>query len=299
MQAQPEALGAAVRRVSRLLRQAGVADAEIDARRCCEAVTGHTPSTLFLHEEQMLSPDQVVRLDGMIAARLGGKPVGRILNEREFYGLPLRLVPETLEPRVDTEVLVDAVLARLPVKLPAPSAILDLGCGSGAVGLAILSQRPDVHCIAVDLSPNAAACASANAQALGLGARFAAMAGSWGMALSGRFDAIVSNPPYIEKDALAHLPREVREHDPVLALDGGADGLDAYRSIFSDADRLLKSGGFLALETGADQHAAIAGLAQGAGLDLEHRLADLSGRDRVVVLRRSLGALPSGCDAVE
>ncbi|MEM8878628.1 MAG: peptide chain release factor N(5)-glutamine methyltransferase [Pseudomonadota bacterium] len=244
MPERSETLGEAVRRATRLLRQAGIGEADTDARRCCEAVTGYTPSTLFLHETQSLTPQQSAKLDAMVASRIEGTPVGRILNEREFYGLPFRLVPETLEPRIDTEVLVDTVLDVLPTKPASPPIILDLGCGSGAVGLAILSHRSDVMCVAVDISPNAAACAKANAEMLGVGERFFVVAGSWGAALAVRFDAVISNPPYIPNGDLECLPIEVREHDPILALDGGADGLDAYRSIIADGDRLLAPRGF-------------------------------------------------------
>lgn len=295
----PETVGQAVRRVTRGLRETGIAEADIEARRFCEAVTGHTPSTLFLHAEDALSGQQSERLDALMAERCSGKPVGRILGVREFYGLPLQLRPETLEPRPDTEVLVDAILAELPIGGSKDGVVLDLGCGTGAIGLAILSQRPDLHCVAVDLAPEAAACAEANADRLGLGTRFAAMAGSWGEALSGSFDAIISNPPYVSAGELADLPTEVRAHDPMLALDGGSDGLDAYRAIISDLDRLLAPDGVVALETGWTQHDQISRLANAAGFDVARRIRDLAGRDRGLVLRRKSSAAASQQRAVE
>jgi release factor glutamine methyltransferase len=283
---EPENVGQAVRRTLRVLQDAGIGEANIEAKRLCEAVTGHTPSTLFLHADDKLTAEQMTHLDGLVMARVSGKPVGRILGEREFYGLPLRLVTETLEPRPDTEVLVDAAFAELRVRENRERVILDLGCGTGAIGLAILSQRSDVRCVAVDVAPEAAACARANAEALGLGARFAAVAASWGDTLIGSFDAIVSNPPYISVEELDALPQEVRAHDPLLALDGGADGLDAYRAILSDIERLLAPGGFAALETGATQHDQISRIAEAEGFVVTRSVADLAGNDRVVILQR-------------
>jgi release factor glutamine methyltransferase len=279
-------VGDAVRAVNRSLRSAGIVEADIEARRLMEAVTGHTPSTLFLHADDVLSPEQSEALDALVRQRVAGVPVARLLGEREFYGLALRLVPEALDPRPDTEVLVDAALEALPGYSEDQSLrILDLGCGSGAIGLALLSQRPDLKCWAVDRSAAAAACAQTNASRLGFGARYMAHCGDWAAAIGGTFDAVLSNPPYIRRGDLAHLPAIVRDHDPALALDGGPDGLDAYRAILRDAERVLSPGGFVAFETGWDQQQPVARIGMDFGFDVTGRRQDLAGRDRGLVLR--------------
>ena len=223
-------------------------------------------------------------IEAAIAKVERGMPVHRALGARDFHGLTLALSPETLEPRDDTETLVEAALARLA---PAdhPWRIADLGTGTGAVGLALLAERPRARLVATDISAGALATAQRNAAANGFTARVETVAGSWCAPLDGRFDAIVSNPPYIASAVVDGLDPSVRDHDPRAALDGGTDGLDAYRAILADAGKHLTENGFLALEIGYDQHEAVTLLADGLGWSVLSRHTDLAGRDRALVLR--------------
>ena len=209
---------------------------------------------------------------------VAGEPVHRVVGRREFHGLDLALAPATLEPRDDTEALVSLALER-PFRRFA-----DLGTGPGTVGLALASERPDARGVLTDLSAEALAVAWSNAERLGLAGRLDFHEGSWCAPLGGRFDLIASNPPYIATDVLATLDRAVRDHDPVLALDGGRDGLDAYRAILASAADHLTPDGVLALEIGYDQAAALSGLANEFGWRVDALRRDLGGRDRAVRL---------------
>jgi len=206
------------------------------------------------------------------------------LGVREFWGLQLVLSPDTLDPRPETETLVEAVLARLPQR-DRRYRFLDLGTGSGCLLLALLSEFPAASGVGVDRAPGAIATARDNARRLGLGPRAQFAVGDWGRDIAERFDAIVSNPPYIESNTLADLPPEVRDFDPLLALDGGADGLAAYRAIVADLPRLLGPGGIFACEIGQGQENAVAGIINAGGLVVDTILADLAGIPRCVVAR--------------
>ena len=210
-----------------------------------------------------------------------GEPIHRVIGRREFHGLDFALAPGTLEPRDDTEALVELVLAHAP---PSPR-FVDLGTGPGTVGLALLSELSG-EAVLTDVSAQALAAARSNADAFGLRATFAA--GSWCDPLDGTFDFIVSNPPYIRSDVIPTLDPSVRDHDPYLALDGGADGLDAYRAILGGAAAHLRPGGFLALEIGYDQRTEIERLGSELGWRVEEVRHDLGGRDRAVLLRPTL-----------
>ena len=231
-------------------------------------------------------PDEGVdRFFDLVARRADGEPVARILGRREFWGLPFALAPATLEPRPDTETVVEAALGLVRGAGGAAS-ILDLGTGSGCLLLALLSELPDAAGVGVDRSPAAAAAARRNARSLGLGDRARFVAGDWAEAISGRFDLVVSNPPYIATEHIEALAPEVRRHDPALALDGGADGLDAYRAIVADLPRLLAPSGVAVLELGAGQRDAVAGLARAAGLVVIGSNPDLAGTPRALALGR-------------
>ena len=191
------------------------------------------------------------------------------------------MTPDVLTPRADTEALVEAVLSRCKQQ---EARILDLGTGSGAILLALLSERPGWSGLGVDLSEAALAVARGNADRAGLANRVAFASGRWSAGLdTDAFDIVVSNPPYIVSDVLAGLEPEVRDHEPALALDGGADGLDAYREILGDVARILKPGGLLGLEIGYDQGASVTALARETGLTDVTRVRDLAGQDRVVI----------------
>jgi release factor glutamine methyltransferase len=219
-----------------------------------------------------------------LARRRGtGEPVARILCEKEFYGLPFRLAAETLVPRPDTETLVDAVVAdhRRDVAIT----ILDLGTGSGAILIALLRELPRATGVGIDKAENAVATARGNAERNGVGERARFAQGDWAAGLSGPFDVVVSNPPYIPSGEIPSLPVEVRNHDPHLALDGGDDGLDTIRTILSDLDRVLAANGRAYVEIGFGQAAEVSHIAQTVGFAAAFR-QDLAGIDRVAVLRR-------------
>ncbi len=221
--------------------------------------------------------------EAALAKMAAGVPFFRALGSREFHGLDLALGPDTLEPRDDTEALIDATLEALGERRTEPLRLADLGTGTGAVALALLMECPRAQVVATDISAAALEVAEANAQAAGLALRFAICAGSWVEPLEGTFDAIISNPPYIASAVVDSLDASVRDHDPRRALDGGTDGLDAYRAIFAGAAVYLKPSGFLALEIGYDQRDSVTALGQQNGWRCTGQHVDLGGRDRALV----------------
>lgn len=269
------------------LADAGVDDAALDARLLAQAALGLERLEMLVRRDQPVAPDAQAALAALLARRAAREPVSRILGRREFWSLDFQLAPDTLDPRPDTETLVEAALDHLPGGRDAALRLLDFGTGSGCVLLALLSELPRAWGVGVDLSPRAAAQAAANARHLGLDGRAAFLAGDWDTALAGRlvpgFDLILSNPPYIPDADIAGLDPEVRLHDPLRALAGGTDGLDPYRVLAPAAMRLLAPGGHLLVEHGRGQRDAVAALMQGAGLRVVATRDDLAGRDRVVI----------------
>jgi release factor glutamine methyltransferase len=266
----------------RAFAQAGLDTPDLDARILLAEALGLDASALALRPQEPLGAESAERLADYAARRLAREPVARILGIQEFWGLPFRLAPDTLVPRPDTETVVRAALAAVPDRR-APLRILDLGTGSGCLLVALLHELPNARGIGVDRSPGALAAARGNARLNGVGGRAFFVASDWGAALAQEFDLVVSNPPYIASRVIEALAPEVREHDPQKALDGGPDGLDAYRAILADADRLLKSGGRLVAEIGFDQEKAVCALAAAAGLAVEEVANDLGGRPRALV----------------
>lgn len=282
-------LGALIAEARRRLRAAGIDTADIDARLLVEAATGTGRLDALTAPDRTIPAEDAARLDGWLTRRSNGEPVGRILGRASFYGLDLALGPDTLEPRPDTEVLVETALAAVRAgRLPGIAAdgeglrFLDIGTGTGAIAIALLTKLPAARGLATDLSPGALAVAHDNAVRHGVADRLAFAAGSYFEPVDGRFALIVSNPPYIESAVIEGLDPEVRFHDPLLALDGGPDGLDAYRAIIAGAPGHLLPGGCLAVEIGWDQGEAVSALTATAGFadPVVHR--DLGGRDRVV-----------------
>jgi release factor glutamine methyltransferase len=276
-------VAAALAAIERQLQQASIDEPRREARLLLAAATGWSLATLMAYPDRLLgakSPE----VSTFLTERLARKPISRILGEREFYGLPFRLGPATLDPRPDTEVLVDGVLARLRAegRAEAPLRLIDLGTGTGAILLALLHQLPAATGLGIDLAPGAVAMAEENAARLGLAGRAAFWTGDLFAGVTGRFDAILSNPPYIPTDMLPALAPEVVRHDPALALDGGADGLVFYRRIAEGATVFLSPGGWLALEVGAGQAGEVAALLAGAGLHRIETAFDLGGIERVV-----------------
>lgn len=290
----PETLGTLLASARRRLSAAGIDTATIDARLLVEAATGASRLDLLSDADRPVATDVAARLDGWINRRVAGEPVGRILGTASFYGLDFALGPDTLEPRPDTEVLVEVALGtvrsgRIAGVSPDGTRLrlLDLGTGTGAIAVTLLAKLPAARGLATDLSPGALTVAKDNAGRNGVADRLDFAQGDFFAAADGRFNLIVSNPPYIASDVIAGLDREVRLHDPQLALDGGPDGLDAYRTILGGFRDHLSPGGFLAVEIGWDQGEAVGTLFKAAGLmEIEvHR--DLGNRDRVVSGRRS------------
>jgi release factor glutamine methyltransferase len=214
--------------------------------------------------------------------RLSGEPLSRIVGEREFWSLRFALSPETLDPRPETETIVEAALAAFATRRGEALRIVDFGAGSGVLLAALLSEFSAARGVGVDLSPGAAAQARANLESLGLAARAEIRVADWAEGLDGAFDLVVANPPYIPSGDIAGLAREVRDHDPRLALDGGADGLDAYRALAPEIGRLLAPKGRFFVEVGAGQADAVKALAAAAGLVELATRRDLSGVERVV-----------------
>jgi len=207
--------------------------------------------------------------------------VSHILGRKGFWKIMLQVTPDVLTPRPDTETIVEYVLRDFPER--APWSVLDLGVGSGAILLSILAERPAAKGLGVDVSEEALAVARENAANLGLAGRVALLRGDWAFGLGGEsFDLVVSNPPYIASDVIETLEPEVRDHEPRLALEGGADGLDAYRAMASEILRVLKPGGRFAVEIGYDQKEAVEALFRAAGAQQVVSLRDLGDRDRVV-----------------
>ena len=266
-------------------RQQGIDSAELDARLLTGGAFGLDLTGLIAATTRIVTPDEAAHLENFLQRRLAGEPVARILGVKEFWGLTLNLSAATLVPRPDTETVVE--LALEVCRRQERRRIADIGTGSGAILLALLSELSDATGIGTDISLEALRMARDNAARLGLTQRAAFVACNYTAALSGPFDLIASNPPYIRSADIAGLDREVREYDPPRALDGGPDGLAAYRVIAPDAARLLAPGGTLIVEAGYGQSGPIAELMSASGLtpDVPPK-ADLAGVPRAVAGRR-------------
>jgi release factor glutamine methyltransferase len=270
-------------------RGAGIESAELDAR----ILTGHVLDLdltgLIAAADRPLTPEQASQLEDFARRRMSGEPVARLLGRKEFWGLPLTLSAATLVPRPDTETVVELALemSALAPRSDRRLRLADIGTGSGAILLALLSELPEAYGAGTDISEPALGTARANASRLGLGHRTGFVACDYAAALSGPFDLIVSNPPYIRSADIAGLASEVRDHDPPAALDGGADGLDAYRALIPQAARLLAPLGALVVEAGQGQSGDIGDFMLKAGLTLERPAkADLAGIRRAVAGRK-------------
>lgn len=282
-------LGALLSDARRRLAAAGVDTAAIDARILLEAATGANRLDLFSNPDRTVAPDAIERLDEWLKRRAAGEPVGRILGVTSFYGLEFALGPDTLEPRPDTEVLVEVALGAVRSgRISGASAdgdglrLVDLGTGTGAIAISLLSKLTRARGLATDLSPGALEIAKNNAIRNGVSERLDFAEGDFFAAVRGSFNLVLSNPPYIASEVITDLDREVRLHDPMLALDGGSDGLNAYRTILRGVKAHLAPGGLLAVEIGWDQGEIVNELFRVEGLsDIQvHR--DLGGRNRVV-----------------
>ncbi|RWC44636.1 MAG: peptide chain release factor N(5)-glutamine methyltransferase [Mesorhizobium sp.] len=284
----PDTLGPLLREARDRLVVAGVADPVLDARLIVEHFSGTTRTQAIADPERRIDAGIVAEINAAVRRRAGGEPVHRILGYREFYGLRLSLSPETLEPRPDTETLVEAILPFVEAIAARESAcrILDLGTGTGAIALALLSAVPTANATGVDLSAGALATASRNAGQLGLAGRFTALQSNWFEKVSGRYHVIAANPPYIPSEDIGNLQDEVRNFDPRLALDGGADGLNPYRTIAAEAARFLETEGRIVVEIGHTQRNEVCEIFAAAGYVPGGAFRDLGGNDRVLVFER-------------
>jgi release factor glutamine methyltransferase len=234
--------------------------------------------------DHQLTDDQANGFAMLLARRIAGEPVSRIMGAREFYGREFRTSPDVLDPRPDTETLIDLCLEHLPPDKN--QTILDLGTGSGILALTLLAERPHKRAVASDVSAAALAVARGNANQWNLTKRVAFVQGNWFENIDGQFDLIVSNPPYIPAGEIPKLEIEVRDHDPVLALDGGDDGLHAYRAIASQSAPHLTPHGLVAVEIGAGQASDVVSIFQHQGFTLAAQRHDLGGHARALLFRR-------------
>jgi release factor glutamine methyltransferase len=273
-------VGAWLCQAGQVLRAAAIENPRMEARWLLGHAMGVTAETLLRDPRAGVPLAAAQAFTAMLARRARREPMAYIIGSAGFWGLEFQVSPATLIPRADTEALVEAALELAPQA----RRVLDLGTGTGCLLLAVLSELPAASGIGVDLNPEAAALASRNAQALGLPALF--LAGDWADALDASFDLILSNPPYIEAAAIPALMPEVAGHEPPAALDGGADGLDAYRCITAALPRLLAPGGLAVLELGQGQAPAVAQLARDAGLTWLEARPDLNAIPRAGLIRR-------------
>ncbi len=269
--------------VSRLAK-AGIERPQAEARLLLEAAAGLSRATVIGFPERTLCATELTAFDRMVARRCRHEPASRILGQREFWSLSFEVTPATLDPRPDSETLVSAVLAQLGDRA-ADLSIIDLGTGTGCLLLALFSELPNATGTGVDLSAGAVEVARRNAETLGLAARARFVVDDWAGHVSGPFDIVISNPPYIESAEIDRLAPEVAAHDPRGALDGGADGLDAYRALLPEAKRLLTPDGFVALEIGRDQGPAIRDFARAVGLHESGSASDLAGIERCLLFK--------------
>ena len=277
-------LAAVRRQLAERLRQAGGDSAEADARLLMAHALGTDRAELIANGERALEPDEIEAIEGLAARRLKHEPVARIFGRKEFWSLNLHVSPAVLVPRPETETVVEAALDIVvgDALQMEKVRILDIGTGSGALLLALLSELPNATGTGTDISTAALDVAQANAERADLAGRCTFIACDIASGLQGPFDLIVSNPPYVAHGDIASLAPEVRDYDPALALDGGAEGLDYYRAIAADARRLLAPGGRLIVELGAGQEAAVRALFTKAGLTVAAARDDLAGIPRAL-----------------
>ncbi len=285
----PATVGDALSVVRARLAAAGVPDAAVDARVLAQSAFGGDRALLLTRRTTAPPPDAWADLLAMSDRRARGEPVSRILGLREFWSLPFRITRDTLDPRPDTETVISVVLDRLGARQD-PLTLVDLGTGTGCILLALLSELPEARGIGIDRSAGAASVARDNARALGLSGRSRFMVGDWVTAVSAdSVDIVVSNPPYIPSGTIDGLQREVARYDPRAALDGGTDGLRAYRDLVPGAAKVLRPGGLAVFEVGADQADPVERLMKGAGFNNLQKRLDFSGIPRCVSGQKTVG----------
>ncbi len=280
------AVAAANAAIARRLSAAGIDSSALDARLLVCAATGASPAGLIARPERRMSAAEQAALDAMVARRVAREPMAHILGRREFWSLDFAVSPHVLTPRPDSETLVEAACRRLADRAR-PYRVLDLGTGSGCLLLALLSEFPAARGLGIDISADAVALAAGNARQLGLAGRTTFAVADWTAALGAQFDVVLCNPPYISSGEIAGLAPEVARYEPRGALDGGADGLDAYRALMSRMAEILAPDGLALFELGAGQAASVSDLAAAHGVGPAEFVADIAGIDRVAILRQA------------
>lgn len=278
-----ESLAAAHRRIATLLDAAGIGTAALDARLLIQHAAGLTHEEFVARGDEALPPGAAPRLEALVARRRAREPVARILGHKEFWGREFLLTPETLVPRPDSEVLVEAGLAA--IRDCANPVIADLGTGTGCLLVTLLAERTDAHGLGIDCCERALACARTNAARHGVADRAAFAAGDWLAGVELAFDLIVANPPYIPTGEIGGLAPEVSRFDPRAALDGDMDGLGPLRAMAAGAARCLKPGGVVLVEVGRGQSGEAVSILAGAGLEAapdRAEIADLAGIPRAI-----------------
>lgn len=278
----PDRLATLLAAATERLKASGSDTPVLDARMLLQAAAGISREDLILGTDRILTGEQLTCFETFVSRRERHEPVSRILGQREFYGRAFRVTPDTLDPRPDTETLIEAALA----VMPRGARLLDLGTGTGAIAITLLAERPEATGLATDLSTAALAVARENAGRLGVADRLALAEGNWFDPVAGVFDIILSNPPYIPAGDIAGLGPEVRNFDPGLALSGGIDGLDPYRMIASRAAAHLAAGGHVLVEIGAGQAEDVVAIFARAGFRTAARHRDLGGHERCLAFNR-------------
>ncbi|MDG2243492.1 MAG: peptide chain release factor N(5)-glutamine methyltransferase [Rhodospirillaceae bacterium] len=259
------------------LKASGAESPRLDARMLASAVLECSPNDILMQSTATMRDREYDRFQGLVSRRLKGEPVSRIIGVREFWSLPFSLSADTLDPRPDSETIIEAVLNNPPNSGSKPPSVLDVGTGSGCLLLALLSEWTSATGVGVDVSEGATKIARANAGELGMAQRAHFVVGDWLRSVEGRFDVIISNPPYIREDEIPALSPDVRLYDPRLALLGGHDGLDAYRKFIPECGRLLRPGGVLVFELGRGQDADVSRMLKSEGLARIETHRDLNG----------------------
>ena len=272
--------------IARRLQTAGVDSARLDARLLVGAATGETTAGMIARPRRQLSAREADKLFRVAARRCAREPMAHILGVREFWSLDFEVSADVLTPRPDSETLIEAVCQTISVGQQAIR-ILDLGTGSGCLLLALLHEYTAASGVGVDISPAAIALARRNAERLGVGQRSAFLVGDWTTSIAGQFDVVVSNPPYVPSGEIAELAPEIAHYEPRGALDGGNDGLAAYRTLIPLTAKVLAPGGVALFEFGCGQYEAICSLALACGSEIVGIRADMARISRVALLRHA------------
>lgn len=269
---------------SKVLADGGIADARREARLLLGYAGNLTTEDILADRVATLGHDVTLAFNASLRRRVSGEPLSRIRGHREFWSLNFEVNSATLDPRPESEHIVEVVVKRLRDRAVAAPRILDLGTGTGCLLISVVSEIPGATGVGVDLSVVAASTAQRNADRLNVGERVGFHVGNWASAIGGYFDAVIVNPPYIATRTIEELAREVRDFDPILALDGGEDGLTCYRDLAQQLRGLVCEGGFVAIEVGVGQSMAVTSILTKAGLEVVDVVPDLAGIPRCIVV---------------